>query len=219
MSLQQPRAKIDSLGWSNRNTELINHAFFAKLLTVFLILFQLTILSYVIWNALVIIEAKREVRLRSELYDPYDYMKGRYIRLNLGDFNSVEISQMESLQNLTIEEIRKVKGRPVYCILRRVDDYHIIDDLVFEKPDSDKLFIKLNINSVYHDVIYLKLHFDNYYLQEDFAVEADRILARGRNDESMNFRLVLLAGKNGQTVQKDFLVNDIPIVEYIKRGK
>lgn len=190
----------------------------AKILVPVLIIFQIAILSYVIWNSLTIIETKQEIRLRCGLFDPYDFMKGRYIRLNLQDVSQVQKKSMPSIWNMSTDDLRKVKGRSVYCVLKQVDDYHVIKDITFEKPGPQTLFMKLNIGYVGWEDINLKLHFDNYYLQEDFAVEADKILARSRSEE-IDLRLVLAVGKGGKVVQKDFLVDNIPIIEYIEKNR
>ena len=157
----------------------------------------------------------RIVYLECRPYDPYDPFKGRYIRLSFA-VDSVKISDMETLKDVSRDIIEKNKFKDVYCILKKKENFHIIKDVVLSKPKNDVLFMKAGIDYFYsyNDDLRLKFGFDQYYLQEEFALEVDKM--SNLEFQDLSPYIVIALDKNGNAVIKSMKVkNDVDIEDYL----
>ncbi|HOV15054.1 MAG TPA: GDYXXLXY domain-containing protein [Spirochaetota bacterium] len=178
------------------------------------IAFQFFVIIFMLFQAHTIIGNNKIVKLKCNLYDPYNFMKGRYINLSFDIENEV-LTNLKSIKNLSADDLNKRKRYPLYCILEEKDGYHHVVDASFEKPSNDVIFIKTKIYDIYSDQkIILKLNFREYYLQEDHALEAENIL-RNITENSLNPYLILAVGKDGKTAQKGFMINEMSIEKFI----
>ncbi|HOJ63611.1 MAG TPA: GDYXXLXY domain-containing protein [Spirochaetota bacterium] len=186
-----------------------------KFLFFIVIIFQFLIIILMLLYANTILGSEKIVRLKANLYDPYDFMKGRYINLSF-DIENEFITSLPSIKNYSKEELNKKKRFPIYYILSQKEDgfYHV-EDISFEKPQEDKIFIKTKIKDIYDTKIVLKINFREYYLQEDYALKGENIL-RSLDREKFIPNLILGVDKNGRTIQKGFFINEIPIEKFIK---
>lgn len=189
------------------------------ILIIFLSISQLSILITMIGNAKKVVkEAEAEDRivyLECRPYDPYDPFKGRYIRLSFA-VESVKISDMETLKDVSRDIIEKSKFKDVYCILEKKENFHIIKDVVLSKPKNDVLFMKAGIDYFYsyNDDLRLKFGFDQYYLQEEFALEVDKM--SNLEFQDLSPYIVIALDKNGNAVIKSMKVkNDVDIEDYL----
>jgi len=189
------------------------------ILIIFLSISQLSILITMIGNAKKVVkEAEAEDRivyLECRPYDPYDPFKGRYIRLSFA-VDSVKISDMETLKDVSRDIIEKNKFKDVYCILKKKENFHIIKDVVLSKPKNDVLFMKAGIDYFYsyNDDLRLKFGFDQYYLQEEFALEVDKM--SNLEFQDLSPYIVIALDKNGNAVIKSMKVkNDVDIEDYL----
>lgn len=189
------------------------------ILIIFLSISQLSILISMIANAKKVVkEAEAEDRivyLECRPYDPYDPFKGRYIRLSFA-VESVKISDMETLKDVSSDIIEKHKFKDVYCLLEKKEKFHIIKDVVLSKPQNDVLFMKARIDYFYsyNKDLRLSFSFDQYYLQEEFALEVDKM--SNFEFQDLSPYIVIALDKSGNAVIKSMKVkNDIDIEDYL----
>ena len=162
----------------------------------------------------------RIVYLECRAYDPYDPFKGRYIQLSFNE-ELIEIEKT-SLDNSSDKDFfERNRYNDVYCILEKGDKYHNIKDVTFTKPDEGVLYIKSRIQyfNLYNLSILLQFNFHKYYIQENFAIQVDKLTNFQFNE--LKPYLVLSIDKNGNAVQKGLKVEnqdkkDVDIEEYLK---
>ena len=129
-----------------------------------------------------------EVRFRVTAYDPYDPMRGRYVRLNLRDVSRVRLTEKKN-------DLGFRSGQPVFAVLDITRP--AIIDLVAERKDvpPGKFFLpvqyqwfnrdwdqkqKKQLKTGTHTV---KLPFERFYLNEKKAPEVERLLQQ-RNSKA-----------------------------------
>jgi uncharacterized membrane-anchored protein len=193
----------------------MNNDLLKKMIFPVVSIFQIVVIGVVITGALVILNGNHEIRLKCRLYDPYDFMKGRYIHLTF-DIDGINIKDMTSLNGFDYDKIYEMKNMPLYCILGTEDGYSVIKDASFKKPASGETFIKMKIRNISTDKIYFKIYFDQYYLQESYASEAENLLRNSHDENEVAPVLILAAGNDGNVVQKRFEIKGMPIEKYIK---
>jgi uncharacterized membrane-anchored protein len=183
---------------------------------ILICVFQFVIISSVVLKAFKIDEDHTTVKLRCRLYDPMDIMKGRYVHLDFDDdLERIPIDRMPSLADVPYEQLEKWKHRTLYCIMSEDDEgYHVVSDATFDKPTDETLYIKFRIEDTWTETIGLRIHFEKYYMQEQYAMEAESIL-RERSFDEINPTLYLSVGKTGSTVQQKLEIEGIPIEEYL----
>jgi uncharacterized membrane-anchored protein len=185
------------------------------LASVFIIfsVIQLAIPGYMVFKTFNNLEKGKDVRLECIIRDPYDFMKGRYVALNfaIGEADSSICPPMNIIEN----------NMAVYCILEEKEGHHTIRKIVTDKPSKNDLFIKAKIrNRILNSKVMLSFDFDKYYLQEDYAQYADKMILSWDNIKKFNPILVLSVNSEGIGISKKLLVNsengEIDIEEYIK---
>jgi len=188
----------------------------ALILVIFLSIGQLSVLISMIANAKKVVkEANRIVYLECRPYDPYDPFKGRYIRLSFA-IESVKISDMETLKEVSSDIIKKHIFKEAYCLLEKKEKFHVIKDVLLSKPEEEVLFIKARINSFYSRDEDLGLSFSSnqYYLQEELALEADKM--SNIEFQDLTPYVVIALDKNGNSVIKSMKVkDDVDIEDYL----
>jgi uncharacterized membrane-anchored protein len=189
------------------------------LFIIFCIL-QTVLLIFVVINAGIIEKDAVVLKLRTNLYDPFDIMKGRYIHLNFEDsLEKIEINKADGLKTIPLENLKKMKHQTIYCIFEiDGEGYHVLKDAIFVKPDiklfhTEKVFIAFRIADITDTFLYPRIHFENYYMQEGLAVKADSKL---KDLNNLHPVLVLLVDKSGKCIQKDFLIENIRIEKYLE---
>ncbi len=161
----------------------------------------------------------------TKIYDPYDPMRGRYVRLNL---NQNEVR----LPNKNIElMIRRSSDCRCYAVLEKnADGTAKIVDLVTDvkqipagkdflwvyyyyfKRDYDEKIHKHKETGVH----VIKLPFDRFYLNEKLAPEAEQAISEGTRRGKVLVQVKVY--HNGNFALDDLLVDGQPILERL-RGK
>ncbi len=160
----------------------------------------------------------------TEIYDPYDPMRGRYVRLNFKE-NRVRLPR----KNTTLVEWRS--GTSCYAVLEKNPDGTArIVDLVTDirQVPAGKDFLRVDysyFNRDYdektHDsketgVHVIRLPFDRFYLNERLAPDAEREVREGTRSGKALVRVKVY--HNGNFVLDDLIVDGQPILERL-RGK
>jgi uncharacterized membrane-anchored protein len=178
---------------------------------------QLAFISYLIINSISISNKSTLIKLQCRPVDPYDFMKGRYAQLAF-ESDNIDISKLSSKPQIEIDKLYKYINEPVYCILAKENDLYEIEDISFEKPAKGTLFIRARVRDAYENKLSFDFDFDKYYMQEDAALKIEQLLLNPEMFKKLEPILVLAVDENGNSVQKELLVNGIKIEEFIKKG-
>lgn len=176
---------------------------------ILLIVFQIIILSITVFNG--VNTSDTQVKVRVSLYDPYHPLKGRFVRLNF-PYHHIVLSQLDNYVDGTY-----VPSDTVYIEIDKNDPEKVVNIHKKYTNTNENPLIKAEIDSKGADYINLYLNFSNYYIQENFAQEAETLL----RDESriieahldINSRgivkvlRVTVEGKDIEVFLRDYLKN------------
>lgn len=193
---------------------------------------QLAVPLYTLYNVWNIKRESIKVRLTCRPVDPYNFMQGRYVILAFDEDNKA-IRYLPSLKNYSEKRLKALEGEEVYCILRDKGEMSrfYIKDIVESKPLGHGHFVKAEVKRVLRKsngdwYIELKFAFNRYFLQEEYAPLAEKVLRRSRGD-GMEFEplLTISIGPEGDAVVEaldiQFHENDrfkeLSIEDYIDR--
>ena len=162
-------------------------------------------------------------RFRVTAYDPYDPMRGRYVRLNLRETGQVRLPDRNRDLNFRY-------GQPVLAVLKMERDQDGNDrakivDLAADRkdlPPGTLFFLPVRYGSFVRDYDsktrkFLKtgkhtvrLPFDRFYLNERKAPEVEKLLQkRGSKAE-----LIVIVYPNGIYQVQNLIVNGTPVRKY-----
>ncbi len=149
-----------------------------------------------------------EYRFRVTAYDPYDPMRGRYVRLNLRDASRVRLPKKN-------RDLGFRSGQSVFAVLDITGP--AIVDLVAERKEvpPGKFFLPVQYQWFNRDwdqkkkkqqktgIHTVKLPFERFYLNEKKAPEVERLLQQ-RNSKA---ELVVIVYPDGVYRVQDLIVN------------
>lgn len=124
----------------------------------------------------------RVVRFKAELYDPYHPMKGRYVALNI-DAEEIPVDRVQSVAALEENERYRIRGSSFYCRFSEAPAGGVsgIEDLTERKTPGSEFYIA-GCAASYREGddgegrIRVQIPADRYYIQEDLAADAERLL-------------------------------------------
>ena len=122
-------------------------------------------------------------RLEVGLVDPLDLMRGRFVQLDFPG-RRVLAADLPSLAGKSLAELEALAGDDFYCLFAEAgpDGFSVMADASPEKPRGGQYYLR-GIGLAYADAtaegiaLLFDFPFDRYYLQEDTASRAERILA------------------------------------------
>lgn len=146
--------------------------------------------------------------------DPYDPFRGRYVTLRFDTATKAPLAKGESMKMLP----------KAYAIFEHHDHNDSIKEIRFIKP-AHQSFLEVNVNVAklkgrldYKDTkmdlantIYFSLPFDRFYMREELAPKAEKVLRRN-SGISVRAKLRILEGKG---VIEDLMVADTPLSQFI----
>lgn len=143
--------------------------------------------------------------------DPTDPFRGKYITLNY-DNNTIEIEN---------DSIWK-RNQQVFVLIRNdKNGFACIDTVLAEDPQNNRDYFKAKIRFIRRNEpkkLTLAFPFDRYYMEETKAYEAEIAYRETHVDSSQN-TYALVAIKNGESVLKDVLINNVPIKEFVEKQR
>ncbi len=146
-------------------------------------------------------------KFRTRPVDPYDAFRGRYVALQ---FESNEASATNAMQYQ--------RGQSIYVPLETDKDGYATLGEVNTKRPREGAYLKTRVHyySGKQSKVRVRLPFDRYYMNEKDAPEAERRYWRAsRREERKAHALVRVRG--GMAVIEDLYIEDLPILEYMKR--
>ncbi|WP_333804654.1 GDYXXLXY domain-containing protein [Sulfurospirillum sp.] len=137
--------------------------------------------------------------------DPYDAFRGRYVSLRFENASKVPLVG-DNVDN------EASKG---YAILEHKDSRDIVKEVQLNKPSSGN-FIEVAINYINHEKdnhisANISLPFDRFYMREEIAPKAEKVL-RARSGVSVNAKLRVL---NGKGVIEELMVGETPLSQFV----
>lgn len=138
--------------------------------------------------------------------DPYDPFRGRYVTLRFENANKAPLAEGETLEEQT-------KG---YALLEHHEKGDRIKEIHFKKPVQGD-FLEVNVYSTTHakkgdsNTVYFSLPFDRFYMREDIAPKAEKVL-RIRSGVSVKAKLRVQDGKG---VIEDLMVEQTPLSQFV----
>lgn len=147
------------------------------------------------------------------LYDPYDPLKGRYLRLRYL-FDRFDLDEVRYLKKELSDKDKKLD---VYVSFMKIgnSEYHSLDYIYFTKPNnSNRPFVKATLNYYSgNQTIHLDFTFDRYYIQDNYAKIAEDLV----RDSEKKASLIISTDTEGEAKIEDLLIDDIPIKKYIEQ--
>ena len=150
-----------------------------------------------------------EIRFRVEGYDPYDFARGHYLRLNTRA--SVKVSAKEWLEKRLGENRSKA-----FAVLE-ADQAGFARVTALFPPDripAGKVFVTVSVLYRDGDNVSFYLPFDRYYLNEKLAKPAEKLLREAR-EAGKPVALVVDIYADGNYAVRDLLVDGKPLREHL----
>lgn len=185
------------------------------------VVFQIAVFAFTICKAKSVVKAAAKkdqiYTFETNVYDPRDVMKGRYVQLTFNE-------SMILIDNLD-EESKSVKlgsipvGKKLYAVIKSDENGIAHISGLREKIPQHETFIVVKFKYYYQQEekkVSVDFNFDRFYLQEEHANFIDKV----RSVEHPMHLEVYIDGR-GNIIQKDlYLFNEesgyIPAVEFIK---
>lgn len=183
------------------------------LLTTFILMafIQLAIPGKMIWDKEKILETGKEFKFETAPVDPTDPFRGKYIVLQYKE-NSIEVETDDNW----------LSGEKIYVVLKSNEKgFSTIDYVAKEKPTNNIDFVVAKVDYVsgnHFKTINISYPFDRFYMEESKAYAAEQEYIKSQQDSSRT-TYVLVNIKNGDAVLKDVLIDEISIVDIVKKNQ
>ena len=178
-----------------------------------LVVLQLTILSWLVAKG--VFSSRHSIlRLDTSLSDPVDLMRGRYLSLAYS-FDNLVANDFAGQQD-RLSSVRK--GDTVYLVFSdKGGSRDTLEYASLVKPDGSSKFMKAMVTGIWthgdSPEYRIEVPVKRYYIREDLAIAADRLL----RDETI-YELYVEAGVDysGDTFIIAFYVNGTKVENYIE---
>lgn len=138
--------------------------------------------------------------------DPYDPFRGRYVTLRFENANNAPLAEGEIAGETS----------KAYAFLEHHEKGDRIKEIRFKKPVQGD-FLEVNVHSTTRakkgdsKTVYFSLPFDRFYMREDIAPKAEKVL-RARSGVVVKAKLRVREGKG---VIEDLMVDQTPLSQYV----
>ena len=152
----------------------------------------------------------KTLKFQTQPVDPVHPFKGRYVALNFTE-SRITVPQPHSLH----------RGQKVYVVLKNnAGGYAEIDHLLKKEPLKDIDYIKADVEYINDwtdsttSVIELKYPFDEYFMEEYKAPEAEKLYGNAAVDTDQTYAVVKIY--KGEGVIEGLFINNTPVEELIE---
>jgi uncharacterized membrane-anchored protein len=171
---------------------------------------QLGVIGVQIWSYERILKEGEVYYFNVLPLDPYDAFRGRYVTLR---FENTQAPIAEGQKSTKYESLG-------YAILEHQEKFDSVKEITFLKPQIGS-FLEVNVRDNYFitttknhsSIVYFSLPFDRFYLREDRAPQAEKLL-RVRSGVKVKAKLRVL---NGKGVIEDLMVGEVPLSSYLTK--
>ncbi len=173
-----------------------------KGLFVVLAILQVSAALYMVWRWEDILQTGQSYRWQTAPVDPYDALRGRYVRFS---FKGIKVP-------LVGEAVPGVGQRAYALIGRDEKGYAVLQGVQSERPRKGE-YVRVKVQQVSAGFVSVNLPFDRFYLEESLAPEAEKAFRAAAGQESS----VAVRIKNGDAVVEELYIENIPLLDYLKR--
>ncbi len=169
-------------------------------------LVQIFVPAQMIWEQEGVLESGTVYKFKTRPVDPTDPFRGKYITLQY------EIS------SFTVADTSYVHGDEIKVYLEN-DDHGFAKVVKVSKEllDIKNDYVIAKVTGNYKEVVYFKLPFDRFYMEETKAYDAEQAYRKMNSDTLRDNVHALVYVKDGQSVLKDVIIEGIPIQEYVEK--
>jgi uncharacterized membrane-anchored protein len=171
-------------------------------------LIQLYVPANMIFEREDILATGKEYKFETEPVDPNDPLRGKYIYLRFKE-STYPLKDRKEWE----------RDEQIFVLLRDSLGFAKVAGVSKEKPANgvDYLEAKVEWPSYYGDPkVFIAYPFDRFYMEESKAYDAE-LSYRESSDENGSRAYALVNIKNGESVLKDVIIEDMPIKEFVKR--
>lgn len=167
---------------------------------------QLILPAQMIFNQENILKTGTAFKFKTQPVDPSNPFKGKYIYLN---FEANTIKTTDSTWS---------RHEPVFVSV--VEDslgFAMVDKVTRTKPSNGNFInAKVSYYSSYDKTLRLDYPFNEFYMNETKAYDAEIAHANAQNDSIPNNTYALVFIKEGETVLDNVFIDEIPIADYVE---
>ncbi len=152
-------------------------------------------------------------RFKPQPVDPYDAFRGKYIVLSYQETNLPYPNAMETFD---------FNSKVYLEVNTDAQGFAKITNAYTHTPDFSN-YIATNINYVDSNAIYYDLPFTRYYMNEDYALAAEkayndvlRLQNRNGSDSTTVAAYIDVRVKDGMAIIEELYLQNQPIMEYLK---
>ncbi len=148
-----------------------------------------------------------------EPVDPYDILRGRYVRLR---FKKRKLKVASDFFDAEKYYYRK-NG---YLVLnKKTDGFTEPLEAMNARPESDANWIKCQFRRNYRNKAEAEVSypFDRFFMNEKLAPEADKVMRRNSEFMKNNRVYITVRVKDGIGVIENFWVDDTPIADFLRQ--
>lgn len=152
----------------------------------------------------IILKTGEQFKFKVEPIDPHDPFRGAYVAIRINNMINVG------------EDKEYYDNQKVYVIIKNDNrDFAYFDSVSDERPKHEP-YIIVKVKSYYRGRLYIDIPFDRFYMEERKAKKAEYIYRRITRDNKKP-AYILVRILNGNAVLENLFIDNIPIVEYIKK--
>lgn len=177
-------------------------------LCIFLLvaLIQITVPASMIWKRHHTLRDGRAWKFRTAPVDPEDPFRGRYVALRFA-----------AEQSAQPEEIAVHSSHSVYVRLKADPDGFAQVERVSEEPLSGDDVVRADAASYYEGKQHVTFPFDQYWLDETIARQADRAYEEHSRRGADN-AYVIVRVRDGDAALEQLYIDGVPLREYLGRS-
>jgi uncharacterized membrane-anchored protein len=199
------RKKIPQSGKSAKGGRNMNYKIMRIILFVIVIAAMFAVPAFMIRQGEEVLNKGKIYIFKAAPVDPYDYFRGRYVNIRI-EKNYVPV--------LPDTKLDFKSNETVYAAINTdKDGFAYLDNLSRTVP-KDGSYVKVNFSYQDKDKAYLLIPFNQFYMNEKMAPEAERVVREAllkRKDSCV----IKLRVHNDTAVIEELLINNIPIKKYI----
>ncbi len=181
---------------------------------ILMVLAQLYVPASMIFDQEDILNTGTDFKFKAAPIDPLDPFRGKYITLRF-DETTVEISDEDDWK----------QGETIYVFLENdTAGFAKIKSVSKDRPANDQSFLQAEVAYLGWSrqgnpkSLTINYPFDRFYMEESKAPDAELVYREAQID-SAQVVYALVSIKDGQSVLKDVLIDDVPIKEVVKQHR
>ena len=156
-----------------------------------------------------VLNTGKAYKFKTRPIDPADPFRGKYIALNFEAvrFKTNDSSWVRKEVVYVYLDIDSLGFAKIHTVSKEVDP-SIIGDFIEAKVDW---------YADYDDELHIEYPFTRFYMEETKAYKAEVSVRQNQTDSELDNVYALVYVKNGKSVLKDVIINDVPVKDYVDK--